>query len=169
MRPAAGIVGVAVHPFQGLWKEVQSSLGRSQERQQVTTRIADGIEAVRNSTPAQRSEIFRKFKDAKPGEKARQQKYKDAAEKVMFEEAHDKRSEHTRDDTSPIADLAGSPSSSPRNPVPPRSDLLASQPPEQTASDDDLAFQRDLELAKQLSLAEQRGYERGVNDRRKGQ
>ena len=74
------------------------------------------------------------------------------AEKVMFEDkAVGSEDTDTVEVDSPIeaTPLSGSGLSSP--PVAPQSQA------------EEVAFERDLELAKQLSLAEQRGYERGLS------
>ncbi|KAJ6630253.1 glycosyltransferase family 1 protein [Mycena sp. CBHHK59/15] len=89
IRPAGGIVGLIAHPVRGLWKSVQSPMAQKQEQQQHNVRISDGVEAVRKSTQTQRSEIVRKFKQFKTGTKERQKKYKDIAEKEMYEEQQD--------------------------------------------------------------------------------
>lgn len=156
MRPAAGIVGVVVHPFQGVWRSLQTNTGRKQEHQIRDTRISDGREAVRKSTPSQRSEILRKFREAEPGTEARQKRYKEDAEKVLREDAEAERK--ARGDSKEYVDVKDRPSSSSS-----RTLSSSSVPPApQSDADDDAAFERDLELAKQLSLAEQRGYERGL-------
>lgn len=172
MRPAAGIVGVLVHPFQGAWKGMQSPIGRRQEQQERITRISDGIEAVRNSTESQRSGIIRKFNSAKPGTKERQRKYKDLAEKVMLEGAETDRkdSDRSKDGGASPSSSKSSPTSPSKSPPPPLTPRRLPPPFPRSGSqrsgrgepDEDAEFERDLELAKQLSLAEQRGYERGL-------
>jgi len=155
MLPAAGIVGVLVHPFEGLWKDVQSSMGQRQEQQLRNTRISEGVEVVKNSTAAQRAEILVKFMGAKVGTKDRKRKYTELAEKVMFE---DKAVSGGDTDTVGV--------DSPMEATPPSGSGLSSPPvasQSQTEAEEDAAFERDLELAKQLSLAEQRGYERGLS------
>ncbi|KAJ7765789.1 glycosyltransferase family 1 protein, partial [Mycena metata] len=85
IRPAGGIVGLIAHPVRGLWKSAQSPMARKQEHQRREVRIADGVEAVRNSTQAQRSEMVQKFKQLQAGTKERQKKYKEMAEAEMYE------------------------------------------------------------------------------------
>ncbi|KAJ6546815.1 glycosyltransferase family 1 protein [Mycena capillaripes] len=150
IRPAGGIVGLIAHPVHGLWKSVQSPMAQKQEQQQREVRISDGVEAVRKSTPTQRSEMVQKFKQLKAGTKERQQKYKEIAEAEMYEE-QGSREEGTSAPTSPQT-----PSDSTQQPT--------STPPtrQQTEDEEDAAFERDLEMAKQLSLAEQKGYERAL-------
>ncbi|KAF9464545.1 glycosyltransferase family 1 protein [Collybia nuda] len=174
MRPAAGIVGVLVHPFQGAWKSMQSPIGRRQEQQERITRISDGIEAVRNSTESQKSEIIKKFNYAKPSTKERQRKYKDLAEKVMLEDAENDRkdSDRSRDGVSSASSSKSPPTSPPKGPplsppprrLPPPYQKAGSQKTRRSEAEDDedAEFERELELAKQLSLAEQQGYERGL-------
>lgn len=173
MKPAAGIVGVVAFSFQGAWKMGQSTLGRKQEQQQRSTRVSDGVEAVKNSNHAQRADILQKFKDAKSGAKDRKQKYKVIAEEAMYgEQSSTDIKTPTSGDTSPISsesELAHvGPSPPPK--LPSRKSLLRRHPsyssPQssstQDMTDEDATFERDLEMAKQISLAEQRGYERGL-------
>lgn len=158
MLPAAGIVGVVAHPFQGAWKALQSSTGQKEQQQQRVTRISDGKEAVKNSTGSQRAAILKKFKEGKPGTKERQRKCKEAAEKVMLEEAEESRKD--MDNAKKESTSDGSSSSSSSSPLPPQT--AANQDERTSVIDEDVAFERDLEFAKQLSLAEQHGYERGL-------
>ncbi|KAJ6606176.1 UDP-Glycosyltransferase/glycogen phosphorylase [Mycena vulgaris] len=151
IRPAGGIVGLIAHPVHGLWKSVQSPMAQKQEQRQREVRISDGVEAVRKSTQTQRSEIVQIFKQLKAGTKERQKKYKDIAEAEMYEEPSSSRE-------------GESGSTSPQSPSASSAQQYASTPTrEQTAEDEeDATFIRELEMAKQLSLAEQRGYERAL-------
>ncbi|KAF8061758.1 UDP-Glycosyltransferase/glycogen phosphorylase [Lyophyllum atratum] len=164
MRPAAGIVGVVAHPFQGAWRSLQTTTGQRQEHQFRATRISDGREAVKNSSAAQRAEIFRKFKDAQRGKAQREKKYQEIVEKVMQEDAEERGKANVASEEYSDAKNGSSTSES-------RTDSARSVATSSTAAtpasetEDDAAFGRDLEFAKQLSLAEQRGYERGVASR----
>jgi len=167
MRPAAGIVGVVAHPFQGAWRSLQTTTGQRQEHQFRVTRISDGREDVKNSSAAQRAEIFRKFKDAQRGKEQREKKYQEIVEKVMQEDAEERgKANGASEEYSDAKD--GSSSSQSRTDSTPSvatssTSSTAATPASET--EDDSAFERDLEFAKQLSLAEQRGYERGVASR----
>ncbi|GLB35572.1 putative glycosyltransferase family 1 protein [Lyophyllum shimeji] len=167
MRPAAGIVGVVVHPLRGAWKSLQTATGQKQEHQIRITRISDGREAVRNSTAAQRAEITRKFKEAQQSTEARRRQYREIAEKVLREEVEDSRKadyasqEFTDEKSGGPSRSRSSQSRTASTPGVPGSSTTANGVDE----GEDAAFERDMELAKQLSLAEQRGYERGVASR----
>ncbi|KAJ7118977.1 glycosyltransferase family 1 protein [Mycena epipterygia] len=148
IRPAGGIVGLIAHPVHGLWKSAQSPMAKKQEQRQREVRIGDGVEAVQKSTQTQRSEMVQKFKQLKAGTKERQKKYKDIAEAEMYEE----QTSSGDGDSVPNSPQGTSVQQSP--PTPPAR--------QQTEDEEDAAFERELEMAKQLSLAEQRGYERGL-------
>ncbi|KAJ7144963.1 UDP-Glycosyltransferase/glycogen phosphorylase [Mycena crocata] len=154
IRPAGGIVGMIAHPARGLWKSAQSPMAQKQEGQQRQVRISDGVEAVRKSTQTQRSEIVRKFKQMKEGTAERQKKYREMAEAEMYEE----QMASGEGDEVPSSPQSNPASSSQQQPT-------ASSPPtrQQTQEEEeDATFIRELEMAKELSLAEQRGYERGL-------
>ncbi|KAG5642001.1 hypothetical protein DXG03_003801 [Asterophora parasitica] len=168
VRPAAGIVGVVAHPFQGAWKSLQTATGRKQESQIRSTRLRDGREAVKTSSPAQRADIVKKFRDAQTGTEARKAKYREIVEKVIWEDAEAERKAGTTNEgysdakhkvSTPLAKKISPPPLPPRTP----SNGPALSPSE---AEDEAAFERDLELAKQISLAEQRGYERGLANQR---
>ncbi|KAJ7272823.1 UDP-Glycosyltransferase/glycogen phosphorylase [Mycena rebaudengoi] len=155
IRPAGGIVGFVAHPLRGLWKSVQSPMAQKQEQQQRGVRISDGVEAVRESTQAQRTDIVQKFRQMKEGTKERQKKYKDMAEKEMYHQ------DEGAAESGESATISGPSASAPPTP---QQSTSAPTPavPHQTEEEEDAAFERNLEMAKQLSLAEQRGYERGL-------
>ncbi|KAJ7932676.1 glycosyltransferase family 1 protein [Mycena leptocephala] len=136
--PAGGIVGLIAHPVRGLWKSVQSPMAQKQEQQQREVRISDGIEVVRKSTQTQRSEVVQKFNQLKAGTKERQKKYREMAEAEMYEEQGSREEGNLRRN-----------STQQHTPTPPTR--------QQTEDEEDAAFERELEMAKQLSLAEQRG------------
>lgn len=144
MKPAAGIVGLVSKPLEGLWKAAQTPMARSQEAQLRGTRVSDGTAAVQRSTHTQRSEILRKFKEAKLVTKERQKQYREMAEKAMYGEGDPSH----QDASSAIA-------SSSTQPVP-------TEPAAEDEDAEDAKYQRDLDIAVQMSLAEQRGYEYGL-------
>jgi sterol 3beta-glucosyltransferase len=146
MRPAAGALGLVVHPTQGAWKSVQKMWAKEQGQYQRKMRLSDGLGDVQGSTSLEREAILEKFKTAKMTTKVRQKKYKDAAEKEMYGDQGVKTDRDTIDAATPQASAP----------------LTQTSPSEQLIEDEDAAFERDLQLAKQLSIAEQRGYERGL-------
>jgi len=206
LRPAAGIIGVVTHPFHGAMRSLQTATGKQQEHQIRATRISDGQEAVKNSTAMQRAEIFRKFKEAQRDTQARQKKYKEIVEKVMWEDDEESRKakgasegysdykksrkakgasegyhDHrkSRKAKGVSEELPDYEESNAKGASEGYYDYKATSSSSQTALDQDIgtssttdsqtedvaAFERELELAKQLSLAEQRGYERGLASR----
>lgn len=163
MRPAAGIVGLITHPINGAWKSVQSNFGREQEQQQRSTRIRDGMEAFTAHSATQRSDIIKKFKELKPETKARQKHYAEMAEQELCSRNRRATREATvnQDETQWAGDDSSrSPISQSWSPI--QKDVSSSIPPQETW--DEEAFLKDLEFAKQLSLAEQQGYERGLSE-----
>jgi hypothetical protein len=130
-------------------------MAQKQEQQQRGVRISDGVEAVRESTQAQRTDIVQKFRQMKEGTKERQKKYKDMAEKEMYHQ------DEGAAESGESATFSGPSASAPPTP---QQSTSAPTPavPHQTEEEEDAAFERDLEMAKQLSLAEQKGYERGL-------
>jgi len=159
IRPAGGIVGLIAHPVRGLWKSVQSPMAQKQEQQQREVRVSDGVAAVRNSTQAQRTEIVQKFNQLKAGTKERQKKYKEIAEAEMYAEQKSGKkgnAEQKLGEEGNAPELPQTASSSTQQPTP--------TPPtgQQTEEEEDATFVRELEMAKELSLAEQRGYERAM-------
>lgn len=153
MRPAAGIVGLVAHPIQGAWKSMQKTWAKEQESQQRTTRVSYGVDTVKSSTKGDRDKILENFKQAKTSTKEREKQYRNAAEKV-FAENEDIKSD-SPPPTASSAPYADSTISSPT--IPPR--------PHSTSQGEEAAFEKDLELATQLSLAEQRGYEPGLSNK----
>jgi phage/plasmid primase-like uncharacterized protein len=138
-------------------------------QEQRMTRVLDGVQAVKSGSQVDASEIVQRFKEAKSTTPDRRKTYVDRAEKVLREDSVSTEGEQS----------AQASSSSPSTTV----------APESRASDEDDAYERDLaeatkqsltsgtprgrkpsegeyerelEMAKQISLAEQRGYERGL-------
>jgi len=146
IRPAGGIAGAIAHPVHGLWKSVQSPTAQKQERRQREVRISDGVEAVQRSTPAQKNRVIQTFKQLKAGTKERQTRYKDIAEAAMY----GKQNPSNEDSEDPVLNSAQS------------QRTTTGSPTRQQVEDEETDFVRDLEIAKQLSLAEQRGYEQAL-------
>ncbi|KAF8589708.1 glycosyltransferase family 1 protein [Ramaria rubella] len=165
IRPAAGVVGVVAYPLHGVWKSGQKTWARKQGSQQRSTRIADGIEEVGRGSREERHRILTLFKDMATPEKIKQRRkeYTDAAKKALEES------------TFQPSDIGSTASGSTvTNSPPPRTPSMSRGSFEHLDEvamphddDDDETFQRELELAMQLSLAEQRGYERAMAERLK--
>lgn len=160
MKPAAGILGAIVHPADGAWKSAQKhSVARKQVQHQRGTRIEDGKLAVQNSTQEERRMILSRFEESKTGAAARKKAWKEQAEKVLQEEASPNEQPGSSSSGTPVSTAAVSSDA----PI-----LASTESPEssqlnaRTLSEEDASFERDLEMAKQLSLAEQQGYERGL-------
>ncbi|PBK62939.1 glycosyltransferase family 1 protein [Armillaria solidipes] len=166
MKPAAGIVGLVAHPLNGAWKNIRSDSSRKQEEHQRSTRISDGVEEVKRSTSEERNFILRRFREAKATTSERQKAMSEAARSVLYEDAE----EDAALEFDPGVETSGQSdsdwceadaqdakrSSSESNPT----EARWSQ-----SDQDEAGFLRDMEIAKQLSLAEQRGYERGISER----
>jgi sterol 3beta-glucosyltransferase len=155
MRPAAGVIGVVAHPIQGAWKGLQKTWAKNQEQSQRVTRISDGVEDVKNSTKVDRERILERWTELKKTTKKRQKECKEEAEKVMY----DGRPADVgrKQDTTVASSSTDVPSATKF------SSTQESRASQAAAGDeDDVLFERDLDIAKQLSFAEQRGYERGL-------
>ena len=62
MRPAAGIVGMIAHPFEGAWKSVQKPWAKKQESQQLATRVERGQRTLKESTEEERRGVMATFR-----------------------------------------------------------------------------------------------------------
>lgn len=167
MKPAAGILGAIVHPAQGAWKSAQKqTVARKQEQHQRSTRIEDGKLAVERSTHEERSIILKRFEASKAEAPARKKAWKERAETALKEDApQSETADSASGPSNPTSDKSSVSATSPRSEVSTTIDTRSNTlppTPAPPAADDDAAFERDLEMAKQLSLAEQRGYERGM-------
>ncbi|KAF7298465.1 Glycosyltransferase family 1 protein [Mycena kentingensis (nom. inval.)] len=128
IRPAGGIAGAIAHPLHGLWKSVQPTGVQKQEHKLREVRVADGVEAVRHSTQAQRDDVVRAFERLKAETAERQERYRKMAEAAMVEEAErEQRQQQERE-------------------------AEGKQAHDVQDEDDDPEFVRDMELAKKLSL-----------------
>ncbi|KAG8695793.1 hypothetical protein FRC09_008927 [Ceratobasidium sp. 395] len=178
MRPAAGIVGMIARPIEGAWKSVQSPWAKKQDSQQLASRVERGQLALEASTHEERQAVIDTFKRLagksaiverrKTMEaEAREELKTDKSKKLTLsdEKQNDKveASSHVstpprRSSPEPVdpAPVLESKQSNKPPPLPPRS------PHQPNQDDEDAAFQRDLDMAMQLSLAEQQGYERGL-------
>ncbi|KAF8894838.1 glycosyltransferase family 1 protein [Infundibulicybe gibba] len=148
-----GITGLVREPLKAQRRGFMGAIkGSARSFVNVTMRPAAGIVGLiahpvrgvwkseqlqRQTRVSERDEILRRFREAKTGTVSRQAEYRKVAEKAMYEDHSLSRS--------------GSPGAGP------------SSPPER--AEEDATFLRDLALAKELSLAEQRGYEKGLNER----
>ncbi|EPQ50594.1 UDP-Glycosyltransferase/glycogen phosphorylase [Gloeophyllum trabeum ATCC 11539] len=133
MRPAAGALGLVTHPLNGAWKSLQGSWARKQDKQQETTRMAQGLAAVRSCSIEQRRHILGRFVEARKTTAERRKKYEAEARETLCHESQPK-----ANDSGPSK-------------VPERTSAQSSQG---SVDELDAQFERDLEMAKQLSLAE---------------
>ncbi|KAI3615744.1 glycosyltransferase family 1 protein [Moniliophthora roreri] len=145
MLPAAGIVGTVKHPMKGAIKSVQALINKDKEGVQFNTRVSDGIEAVKSSTQSEREAILRLFEDAKPGAKERQERLVKVAEDIMLRDLD------TPQTTS--SSSISAPSPYPQTPLDHNLAHVNTGQYSHTEYDDE-AFEQDLALAKQLSLAD---------------
>ena len=148
MRPAAGIVGAIAHPIQGAYRSVQGTLTKEQDQPHYRIRVEEGEQAVELSTDSEKAEIVQKFKEAMRGEnvKERKKKLTQTAELVTCgTDVLDMEEGPRKEESGPSKIL-------PSTPDQVRPDTKELSDPE--ASDERL-FERDLELAKRLSLYEQ--------------
>jgi len=76
LRPAAGVLGLVVHPVQGAWKSMQKAWARNQEQSQRSTRIGDGVQAVLKCTKSERDKIMEKWNALKDSTEERKEQYK---------------------------------------------------------------------------------------------
>lgn len=157
MRPAAGIAGVIAQPLQGAWKSAQSMVAQKQEQQQLSTRISDGIDAVKRSIPREREGILGKYEESKAGAKERRERMKKTVDE-MFETAREQETKRQK------LEAKGKRASPPSSPSVAKS--LSSTAPDVTITDQDTHvkgqaadhddedenFIREVEMAKQLSV-----------------
>lgn len=178
MKPAAGIVGMIAHPLEGTWKSVQKPWAKKQDSQQLATRVEHGQLAFEASTDDERQAVVDTFKRlTKAGAAVERKKTMEAEAQEMLKTDASRKltlaNEDNDDEKEASQDLPEAyRSSSPELVAPTESKdgkshepppLPARRPgPPNTDEDDEAAFQRDLDLAMQLSLAEQQGYERGL-------
>jgi hypothetical protein len=133
--------------MEGAWKSMQMAVGPKQwegQQSQCSTRVSDGVEAVKNSSKAERALILEKFQVAKRDTGARQRRYRDLAERVMYEDEHPGGAE--RDPSN---------ASSESSPGPSQEASTSQLGVAETTDDGDAAFARDMEVARKQSLAEQ--------------
>ncbi|KAK0185951.1 glycosyltransferase family 1 protein [Armillaria mellea] len=90
MKPSAGIVGLMSHPMNGAWQSIRShTKKRQEERQRRSTRILDGVEEVRRSTPQERNMILNRFREAKVTTSERQKSMGEAARSAQYGDAQE--------------------------------------------------------------------------------
>lgn len=158
MRPAAGVLGTVAYPIHGAWKSSQNPWAHKQESPQRSTRIRDGLEDFRKSSLEEQERIVTKFKALTTPEilKQRRNGFTDAAKAAMKE--------------SRFQTCNGSTSSTPSPGTSSSNGQDAFEHLDHLHDDksEDERFRRELELAKHLSLAEQRGHERTISERPPG-
>ncbi|KAK0458622.1 UDP-Glycosyltransferase/glycogen phosphorylase [Desarmillaria tabescens] len=164
MKPAAGIVGLFAHPMNGAWESIRSDFRAKQEEHQRSTRMSDGAEEVKRSTPEERNVILRRFHEAKATVLERQKAMSEAARSMLYEDVEEDATVEADPSVETTSrgdsDRCEADAQDARRLSPEQSTGLGLSQSDQ----DDTDFLRDMEIAKQLSLAEQRGYERGISD-----
>ena len=159
MKPAAGALGVVVHPARGAWKSMERQWAREQAQFQRQTRLSDGAREVYQTGVANRQEIIKKFQDLKSAIKERQFKYKNLAEREIY--GDEDTPTFAQSSTTTIATTSQTAmslvaSSASRDPS------VAELPTSHNEEEEEAGFRRDLEFAKRLSEAEHQGYLRGL-------
>lgn len=139
----------------------------SPDKQRTTfaARQAEGVNAVRASTPAERKRVFSAFEAANSSKAERKKRLGEEALHALTQPEISDSGTEVND-----AELEAGNALSTQQPstsTPPEPSQKPSRPRQEdgkgrefATTDDEL--EHDLELAKQLSLAEQRGYERGL-------
>ncbi|QRW26844.1 glycosyltransferase family 1 protein [Rhizoctonia solani] len=178
MKPAAGIMGMISNPIEGVWKSGQKRWAKQQDSQQLAIRVERGKRAYEASTEEERQDVIDAFKrltkrnvtlDRKKTmeAEAKEMLQTDASRKLTLADDQDASDEEMSPSDDSKSVLRPVRSASPDRfahsevekaapPPPPK------RPPQQNTQDEEAAFQRDLDLALRLSLAEQQGYERGL-------
>ncbi|KAG8896572.1 hypothetical protein FRB99_008829 [Tulasnella sp. 403] len=160
MRPAAGTLALVAQPTRGLWKSAQRRFTRRHDIHLRESRRWEGHEATRKSPDLERESqaILQAFTRAKGTVKQR----RDSARDEGKSSGGGLTLEGTVRSSSP--EPMPPPSSSSPPALPPRpSGAVSSQTQAQMSVDgEEEAFQRDLELAIQLSRKEQEEYERAL-------
>ena len=158
---SAGGIGLVANPAQGAWKSMQKTWSGDKQATTLTTRREEGVEAVKKGTAAERNKVLEAFAVAVKNKEQRKKALSEAAVEAL------KEPELLPDTASRSSTIDSAASTS--SPAPPTPTSLSPRPSSDSTpvqgngeEEDEAAFQRDLELAKQISLAEQRGYERGL-------
>ena len=154
MRPAAGVLGVVAYPIQGAWKSTQGTWARKQVLQQRSTRVADGVDEVARSSEEERQRIVAKFKALTSPDvlKQRRKSLTDAAKAAMEQSPFQAFNDSATSSSTSTSLLRTSPGTSEVQDGSEVSQSVTLQGGNDSAEE---IFQRDLELAKQLSLAQE--------------
>jgi hypothetical protein len=140
-------VGLVTLPIYHAWKSVQSALGKGQEHQHRLTRLADGHEAVRLGTEAQKMHIVRRFEE---------EMCKTPERKKLYQKAIDKALDDGVELEPSSADVKENKPSSVKDVDVRQGSVEGNSPSSSQATenddDDDVVFAREIELAMQLSL-----------------
>lgn len=133
-------------PIHHAWKSVQSAIGKGQEHQHRLTRLADGREAVRLGTEAQKRHIIQRFEEETRKTPQRKKLYQEAVNKALDDGVE---LEASSSDVKPssLKDVDANVDRHHREG--PSVEALLYQV---TEDDDDVVFAREIELAMKLSL-----------------
>jgi sterol 3beta-glucosyltransferase len=152
IRPAAGVLGVIAYPIEGAWKTMQCAWDLMEDQQLRATRVSDGLEEVRKSALEEREAVLDKLGVMKMDTEKRHEQWKAQVENAMLE---------SEDQNSPPEGSSSSQAPRTRSVPPATPQSLPSQdssnphtplPPRGKVDDEEAAFEKDIELAKQLSL-----------------
>ncbi|KDQ59788.1 glycosyltransferase family 1 protein [Jaapia argillacea MUCL 33604] len=160
VKPAGGALSLVALPLQGTLMSLQGALGHGPDRQRMETRVAEGQTELKTSSEGERKGILMKFDQLKAGTKERKEGYKQVAEKVIVETMETVGEERASADMEPTG-LSAVPSWPMEGKASGSLDSMPVSSP-LDVDEEEKTYKRDIELATQLSLAEQRGYERGI-------
>ncbi|KZO92404.1 glycosyltransferase family 1 protein [Calocera viscosa TUFC12733] len=164
LRPAAGIVGMIAHPMAGAWAQVQTSIGKRTDSSRIRTRQQEGQTAVKESKDSERRAVLARFAELKKDTETRRRALLEEGEKMLKDGGlgvEGAPSADTEEQTSDEGTQVSAPDKSLDKPTL-NKPALPPRPQTSNPAEADEQFDRDTEIAKQISLAEQRGYERGL-------
>lgn len=96
IKPTAGIVSGLVYPLEGSWHGAAAKFRKPQDIRQRETRIAQGLDDIRNSTPEERAEVLSSFRTARQYTAMRQQQYAKMAQ-IALAQSSERRQENLTD------------------------------------------------------------------------
>lgn len=159
MRPAAGALGLVALPLHGIFQQFRNAVSNKGDTLQTETRRIEGREAVQASSKVEREAVIAKFKSLQATTRERQKKLSKLAEAALLE---DQDVETSTEDNTEAHEAHGASDTDAESPESVMQSSKSTPQGNTHADDSDAQFERDLEIAKQLSLAEQRGFERGL-------
>ncbi|KZT54368.1 glycosyltransferase family 1 protein [Calocera cornea HHB12733] len=164
LRPAAGILGMIAHPMAGAWASMQTTMGKRTDTSRIRTRQQEGQAAVKESREEERRAVLARFAELKKDTETRRRALLEEGEKMLKDGGlgvDGQPLQDEQDGTGKQAEGGSQPPKSDEN-KPIQKPALPPRPQTSNPAEADEQFDRDTEIAKQISLAEQRGYERGL-------